>query len=135
MATLRLEVVTPENTVVSEDVDMVICPGTEGEFGVLPHHVSLLSALRIGGLHYKKGDKTSTVFVSGGFVDVNANKCSVLAESAEKAENIDAARAKAAKERAERRLAEKTDNLNDARAEAALQRAIMRLRITESATE
>jgi len=132
MATLRLEVVTPEKTVVNEDVEMVICPGTEGEFGVLPHHVSLLSALKIGALHYKTGDKSEDVFVSGGFVDVNDNKCSVLAESAEKAEDIDAARAAAAKERAERRLAEKAANLDDIRAETALQRAIMRLKITHA---
>lgn len=131
MATLQLEVVTPEKTVVSEEVEMVTCPGTEGEFGVLPHHVSLLSALKIGPLHYKKGTANVTVFVSGGFVDVNGNKCSVLAESAELAENIDIARAKAARERAEQRLANKNETIDDARAEAALQRAIMRLHIAE----
>lgn len=133
MATLQLEVVTPEKTVVSEDVEMVTCPGTEGEFGVLPHHVSLLSALKIGPLHYKTGDKHETVFVSGGFVDVSANKCSVLAESAEHAGNIDIARAKAARERAEQRLANKSENIDEVRAEAALQRAIMRLQIVEKA--
>lgn len=131
MATLQLEVVTPENTVVNEDVEMVICPGTEGEFGVLPHHVSLLSALKTGPLQFKRGDKHEIVFVSGGFVDVNNNKCSVLAESAELAQNIDIARAKAARQRAEQRLAEKNENIDNARAEAALQRAIMRLQVAE----
>lgn len=129
MATLQLEVVTPEKTVVSEEVEMVICPGSEGEFGVLPHHVSLLSSLKTGLLRYKTGDKETMVFISGGFADVNANKCSVLAESAERAEDIDEARAQQALERAKRRLEEKADDLDDIRAEAALQRAIMRLRI------
>ncbi len=130
MATLRLEVVTPDKTVVSEDVEMVICPGTEGEFGVLPHHVSLLSALRIGLLQYKTGDRSGTDFVSGGFVDLNANKSSVLAEAAEKAESIDVGRAMEAKERAEKRLAEHSENVDAVRAESSLQRALMRLKAT-----
>lgn len=133
MATFRLEVVTPEKTVVSSDVDMVICPGTEGEFGVLPHHVSLLSALKTGALRYQTGDKAEQVFISGGFVDVNENICSVLAESAERASDIDQARAQAAKERAERRLAEKREEIDVTRAQAALQRAIQRLQIINRA--
>lgn len=132
MATLQLEVVTPEKTVVSEEVEMVICPGSEGEFGVLPHHVSLLSSLKTGPLRYKSGGTENIVFISGGFADVNANKCNVLAESAERAEDIDAARARQALERAERRLAEKAEDLDVVRAEAALQRAIMRLRIVQN---
>lgn len=133
MSTLKLEVVTPERTVVSEEVEMVICPGSEGEFGVLPHHVSLLSALKIGPLHYKDNGGDHMVFVSGGFVDVNSNTCSVLAETAETAESIDAARAMAAKQRAENRLANKDAELDEARAVAALQRAIMRLKIANKA--
>lgn len=129
MATLRLEVVTPEKTVVAEDVDMVICPGSEGEFGVLPHHISLLSALKMGALRYRIGDKDDCVFISGGFVDVNADKCSVLAESAERASDIDRVRAEAAKERAEKRLREHEEGLDELRAEIALKRAIMRLQI------
>lgn len=129
MATLLLEVVTPDKTVVKEEVDMVICPGTEGEFGVLPRHVSLLSSLKIGPLRYRVGGKDEKVFISGGFVDVNADSCSVLAESAEKAEDIDEARAQAAKERAEKRLEEHREDLDEVRAEAALKRALMRLSI------
>lgn len=131
MAILRLEVVTPEKTVVSEDVEMVMCPGSEGEFGVLPHHVSLLSALRLGALRYRANGEDTCVFVSGGFVDVNGDKCSVLAETAEKACDIDQARAKAAHERAKLRLEGKRDEIDEARAEAALQRALMRLKITQ----
>lgn len=130
MATFLLEVVTPDKTVLKKDVEMVICPGTEGEFGVLPNHVSLLSAIKIGPLVYRADDKDETMFIGGGFVDVNNNVCSILAESAEKASDIDVARAKAAKERAEKRLAQKDADLDMVRAETALQRAIMRLQIT-----
>lgn len=129
MATLRLEVVTPEATIVNDDVEMVLCPGTEGEFGVLPNHVSLLSALKTGELTYRNTAGDKHVFISGGFVDVNDNVCSVLAESAEKAENIDQARAEAARKRAEERLAAKKEETDEVRAEAALRRAIMRLSI------
>ncbi len=132
MATFELEVVTPDKTVVKSEVQMVVCPGTEGEFGVLPHHVSLLSALKIGPLRYTNAaGETAVVFVSGGFVDMNNNICSVLAESAEHAADIDKARAMAAKERAEQRIASKSDAIDETRAEAALQRALMRLHISE----
>lgn len=131
MAKLLLEVVTPDKMVAKEEVDMVICPGSEGEFGVLPHHVSLLSALRVGALRFRQGDEEQMVFVSGGFVDVNNNKCSVLAETAEHARDIDEARAKAARERAEQRLADKKEEIDLLRAEAALQRALMRLQIVQ----
>lgn len=133
MSTLKLEVVTPERTVLSEDVEMVICPGSEGEFGVLPHHVSLLSALRVGPLRYQAKGSSQTLFISGGFVDVNGNICSVLAETAERADDIDKARAMAAKQRAEARLASKEAELDEARAQAALTRAIMRLKIVDKA--
>lgn len=129
MATLRLEVVTPDKTVVSTDAEMVICPGVEGEFGILPHHVSLLSALKIGDLRYRANGKDEDVFISGGFVDVNNNSCSVLAESAEHARDIDTRRAQAARERAEQRLAQRDDDLDEVRAQVALQRALMRLQI------
>lgn len=133
MATFVLEVVTPDKTVVKEEVDMAVCPGAEGEFGILPHHVSLLSALKTGPLHYNANGRTETLFISGGFVDVNNNICSVLAESAERAEDIDVARARAAKERAERRLAQKEANIDEIRAESALRRAIMRLQVSQKA--
>ena len=129
MATLRLEVVTPDKTVINTDAEMVICPGVEGEFGVLPHHVSLLSALKIGSLRYRVEGKDEEIFISGGFVDVNNNICSVLAESAEHASDIDTARAMAAKERAEERLARREKDLDEVRALIALQKATMRLQI------
>ena len=97
MSMLQLEVVTPDKTVVSAQVEMAVCPGVMGEFGVLPHHVSLLSALKIGNLRYTEGGKQHNVFISGGFADVNNKVLTVLAESAELAEDIDTARAQAAK--------------------------------------
>ncbi len=131
MGTLQLEVVTPDKTVVSTAVEMAVCPGVEGEFGVLPQHVSLLSALKIGGLRYRIDGKDEYVFVSGGFADVNDNVLTVLAESAERAADIDTARAKAAKERAEKRIAEHADTIDMTRAEASLQRAIVRLQLAQ----
>ena len=131
MGTLQLEVVTPDKTVVSAQVEMVVCPGVEGEFGVLPQHVSLLSARKIGALRYRAEGKDEYVFISGGFADVNNNVLSVLAESAEQAADIDAARAQAARERAEKRLAEKQEGLDQVRAEAALQRAMTRLQVVQ----
>ncbi|MBE6443011.1 MAG: F0F1 ATP synthase subunit epsilon [Desulfovibrio desulfuricans] len=131
MGTLQLEVVTPDKTVVSTAVEMAVCPGVEGEFGVLPQHVSLLSALKIGGLRYRADGKDEVVFISGGFADVNNNVLTVLAESAELAADIDTARAMAAKERAEKRLAEHSDKVDVTRAEASLQRAVMRLQLAQ----
>ena len=126
MGTLQLEVVTPDKTVVSAEVEMAVCPGVEGEFGVLPQHVSMLSALKIGDLRYRVNGKDENVFISGGFADVNNNVLSVLAESAELA-----ARAQAAKERAEKRLSAHDDSLDETRAEAALQRAVTRLQVAQ----
>ena len=120
MGTLQLEVVTPDKTVVSAEVEMAVCPGVEGEFGVLPQHVSMLSALKIGDLRYRVNGKDENVFISGGFADVNNNVLSVLAESAELATDIDTARAQAAKERAEKRLSAHDDSLDETRAEACL---------------
>ena len=118
MSMLQLEVVTPDKTVVSAQVEMAVCPGVMGEFGVLPHHVSLLSALKIGNLRYTEGGKQHNVFISGGFADVNNKVLTVLAESAELAEDIDTARAQA-------------DDVDHARAEAALQRAVERLHVAQ----
>ena len=122
-STLQLEIVTPDKVVVSQTVDYVGVPGIEGEFGVLPHHIALLSALAIGDLYFRVDGKTEHVFVSGGFAEVSDNKLSILAESA------DTARANAARERAEARLAAKTAETDMLRAHLALQRAVERLHI------
>lgn len=128
-STLQLEIVTPDKVVVSQPVDYVGVPGVEGEFGVLPHHVPLLSALAIGDLYFRTDGKTEHVFISGGFAEVSDNRLTVLAESAERGESIDVARAQAAKERAEARLAAKQADMDMTRAQLALQRAVERLHV------
>ena len=129
MTTLKQEVVTPDKTVVSADIEAAVCPGVVGEFGVLPHHVSLLSALSIGDLRYKADGQEHPVFNSGGFADVNNDVLSVLAESAELAADIDQARAQEAKARAEKRLAAQDEKVDVLRAQAALSRSLKRLQI------
>ncbi len=128
---LRLEIVTPDKQVLNEEVDYVGAPGYDGEFGVLPNHIAFLSALQIGNLYYKKGGKSHYVFLSGGFADVNNNKITILAESAEKAEEIDIERARKAKDRAEARLQQQKEKIDFARAQAALQRSMARMRARE----
>lgn len=131
-STLQLEIVTPDKVVVSQPVDYIGIPGVEGEFGILPNHVPLLSALAIGRLYFRTGDKTQNVFISGGFVEVSGNTITILAESAELAEDIDAARAQAALERAQARLDSAADDVDMTRAQLALQRAVSRLNIVGS---
>ena len=127
MASLQLDIVTPDKLVLSKEVDYVGAPGLEGEFGVLPGHIPFISALSIGGLYYKADGKTRYVFVSGGFAEVSDNKVTILAESAEEADSIDFARAELARKRAEERLAKREDDMNVTRAMAALSRATIRL--------
>jgi F-type H+-transporting ATPase subunit epsilon len=127
MASLQLDIVTPDQLVMSKQVDYVGAPGQEGEFGVLPGHIPFISALSIGALHYNVDKQTRYVFVSGGFAEVSDNKVTILAESAEEASCIDFARAQKALKRAEDRLNQKAENVNSARATAALSRATVRL--------
>ncbi|HFQ80432.1 MAG TPA: F0F1 ATP synthase subunit epsilon [Desulfobacterales bacterium] len=131
---IQLEIVTPTGAVVSEAVDIVTAPGTDGDFGVLAGHAPLLSTIKIGNLEYKNDNQTQTIMVNGGFCEVSNNKITFLVESAERGEDIDTERALRAKERAEKRLAEaqrQQEAFDVARAEAALQRAIARLKVGE----
>jgi len=124
----RLEIVTPERKVYSEDVRMVVLPGSEGEFGVLPDHAPLVSALKIGIIRVHHEGKVTKIAVSGGFVEVRDSKVTVLANAAELEDQIDVQRAQAAKERAEQRLASPGPDTDVVRAKAALQRALNRLK-------
>ncbi len=127
---LFLEVVTPQKAIVSEDVEIVVAPGSDGEFGALKGHTTFLTSLKMGTLRYKDANgKERLLFINGGFAEVLPNKVTILAESAERQENIDVARAQKAKERAEQRLSAKTSDLDLVRAEVALRRAIDRIRI------
>jgi len=127
---LFLEVVTPQKVIVSEEAEMVVAPGSEGEFGVLKGHTTFLTSLKLGTLRYKDvNGKERVLFINGGFAEVLPDKVTILAESAERRKDIDVERAKKAKERAEQRLASKTADTDIVRAEAALRRAIQRLNI------
>ena len=127
---LRLEVVTPEKIVVSEDAQIVMASGTLGEFGVLVEHTPFLTSLKPGPLHYKDaGGNEKFLFVSDGFAEVLPDRVTVLAEAAERKEEIDIKRAEAARERAEKRLAGEEENVDVARAKAALARALQRIRV------
>jgi F-type H+-transporting ATPase subunit epsilon len=128
---LLLEIVTPEKKVLSQQVDIVMAPGEEGEFGVLPNHIPFLSKLKVGELRFRVGASTRYVAVMGGFAEVLPDQVTILATAAEEATEIDVIRAKAARERAERRLSEAKDRVQFVRAQAALQRALARLRIAE----
>ncbi|MDR0827545.1 MAG: F0F1 ATP synthase subunit epsilon [Desulfovibrio sp.] len=128
MATaLQLDIVTPDQLVLSREVEYVGAPGVLGEFGILPGHVPFISALTIGRLYYKVGGKDHYVFVSGGFAEVSDNRVTILAESAEEAEKIDFNRAERALKRAKQRLDAKNAELNFKRATLALYRATERL--------
>lgn len=127
---LKLEIVTPYGLILSEDVDEVVCAGSEGEFGVLPGHVPFFTTLKIGMLTYKKGNSTKYVFVNSGYAEVTPDRVLVLADSAEKAEDIDVERAKAAMKRAEERL-KKAEEFDFARATSALERAVTRIQVAE----
>jgi F-type H+-transporting ATPase subunit epsilon len=132
--TIKLEVVTPEKAVVDEDVKIVVAPGNLGEFGVLSGHTTFLTTLKTGTIRYTDaGDQEHFVFVSGGFAEALPDKVTVLAESAERRRDIDLDRAKAAVERAEKRLAEQRqkESVDFTRARAALERALQRLRLAE----
>ena len=123
-----LELVTPERLLLSEEVDEVVAPGYEGEFGVLPEHTQYLVILNIGLLRYRKGSESRVIALGGGFAEVTPERVVVLAETAERAEEIDVERARRARERAEAALKEITlDDETYAKAYSALQRALVRM--------
>ncbi|MEN8615370.1 F0F1 ATP synthase subunit epsilon [Dehalogenimonas sp. THU2] len=132
MATIKLEIVTPERQVFSDDVDIVVAPGIEGELGILPHHTPLMTALKTGELRARKGSEEFLLCVAGGFMEVRPDRVIVLADTCERAEEIDLARAEEARKKAEQRMAEKYQpGVDAAETEAALHRAMARLAIAE----
>ena len=129
---IKLEIVTPERYAVSESVQIVMAPGTLGEFGVLSGHTPFLTSLQTGKVRYKdSGGSERIVFVSGGFAEALPDRVTILAESAERQEDIDYARAKAAYERAQQRLESQKADIDYARARAAMQRALSRMEISQ----
>ncbi len=129
MKTINVSVVTPDGPVYEADVEMVSARARSGELGILPGHIPLVAPLQIGAVRLKKGSSTELVAVSGGFLEVRPDKVTILAQAAEKAEEIDVERAKEAKQRAEQRLQGKQDDVDFKRAELSLKRAINRIEV------
>ena len=127
-STIRMELVTPERLVLSEEVDEVVLPGYEGEFGVLPGHTQFLAILNIGVMWYRKGSAINKLALGGGFSEVTHDRVVVMADTAERADEIDIERARRARDRAEARLKELSmDDETYAKAYAELQRALVRM--------
>jgi F-type H+-transporting ATPase subunit epsilon len=132
---LALEIVTPDRSLIREEVDEVVVPGTEGEMGILPGHTPLLSTLKIGELWYRQGEEKHYLAIAFGFVEVLPNRVTVLADVGERAQEIDVQRAERAKQRAEQLLAQPPPphltqvDLDIERARIALMKALIRLQV------
>jgi len=129
MATLKLEIVTPEAKVYSEDVDMVTLPGIEGEMGIYPMHVPLMTQVMAGEVVARKGGQDHLLAVGEGFVEITGDRVAVMTDMAIKAENIDEAKAEDARRRAEARLSEKLDDEEVAAVNAALAHSLAQLKV------
>ena len=127
---LKLEIVTPNGLILSEEVDEVVCSGSEGEFGVLPGHVPFFTTLKIGMLTYKKGNEARYVFVNWGYAEVGPDRVMVLADSAERSDDIDVERAKSAMKRAKERRKQAAE-VDQVRASSALDRSFARISVAE----
>ena len=125
---LILDIVTPYGHVFTDEVDEIVASGSEGEFGVLPDHVPFLTTMKIGILTYKKGAETGYFFVNWGYAEVGPDKVTILADSAERADDIDPARAEEAVKRAEERL-KQIEKVDEARATSSLERAVTRMQV------
>jgi F-type H+-transporting ATPase subunit epsilon len=131
--TLHVEVVTAERELYNGEADVVSAPGSEGRLGILPRHAALLTTLIPGELSIKLGGAEEPLFVSGGFLEVSDNSVTVLADTAEHAEEIDQARAEAARRRAQESLEQAQSNVDRAELIGALERAMSRIRVAELA--
>ena len=130
---LVLEIVTPDHSLVTEKVDEVVVPAAEGYLGILPGHTPLLATLSIGEMWYRKGGEKTYVSLAGGFLEILPDKVTILAQIAERAEDIDVARAERAKQRAEERLARPALELDLERARIALMKSLIRLQVSSRA--
>lgn len=128
-ATIKLEIVTPDAKVYSQDVEMVTLPGIEGEMGVYPQHVPLLTQISAGEVIARRGGQDESLAVGEGFVEITADRVAILTDMAISAENIDEAQAEAARRRAEARLSEKLDAEEAALVSAALAQSLAQLKV------
>ena len=130
---LALEIVTPDRAIVSQQVDEVELPGSEGYFGVLPGHTPLLASLQVGEMWYRVGQQKHYLAIAFGFAEVLPDRVTVLAQIAERAEDIDVSRAETAKQRAEQRVARPQADMDFERARVALLKALTRLQVASRA--
>src|SRR5437773_9994478 len=130
---LHLEIVSADRLLVHDDVDEVEIPGSDGYFGVLPGHTPLLALLHVGELWYRQGHEKSFLSLAFGFAEVQPDRVTILAEIAEKAGEIDVARAEAAKKRAEERLFKATVDMDFERARIAMLKSLIRLQVASRA--
>jgi F-type H+-transporting ATPase subunit epsilon len=130
---ILLEVVTPDRALIREEVDEIQLPGSEGYLGVLPGHTPLLTTLKVGELWYRSGAEKQYLAIAGGFVEILPDRVTVLAQIAERAEEIDIRRAEAAKQRAEERLAKASSGMDFERARIAMMKSLIRLQVASRA--
>ena len=130
---IALEIVTPDRALVTEQVDEVQLPGSEGYFGVLPGHAPLLASLQVGELWYRIGQEKHYLAIAFGFVEVMPDRVTVLANVAERAQDIDVTRAEAAKGRAEQRISSAQTGLDFERARVAMMKSLIRLQVASRA--
>ncbi|XOU93873.1 MAG: F0F1 ATP synthase subunit epsilon [Candidatus Kerfeldbacteria bacterium] len=129
---LNFEIITPEKVVYSDQVDEVVLPTVQGEIGILPNHIPLVSILKPGELKIKKGKEEEYLAVSGGFIEVRPDKVVVLADSAEKSDDIDEAKAEEARQKAEKLLTEKrTDAKEFAALSAKIEKELIRIKVVK----
>ncbi len=129
--TLQVQVVTTTGLIYEGEADEVVAPGSEGQLGILPRHAPLMTMLKVGALHIKHNGGEETLFVGGGFMEVSNNQVIVLADDAERAADIDEARAEEARRRAEEALATAASDVDRAALEGQIERALGRLRVAE----
>ena len=127
---IELQIVTPDRAIVTEQVDEVEIPGSEGYFGVLPGHTPLLASLAVGEMWYRKGQEKTYLSIAYGFAEVLPDRVTILARLAERADEIDIERAEAARKRAEERLAQQQSTVDYERARMALLKSMTRLQVS-----
>jgi F-type H+-transporting ATPase subunit epsilon len=130
---ITLEIVTPDRSIVTAEVDEIQLPGAEGYFGVLPGHTPLLATLQVGEMWYRIGQEKHYLAIAFGFVEVLPERVTVLAQLAERAQDIDVARAESAKRRAEERIGSRTAGVDFERARLAMQKSLVRLQVASRA--
>jgi F-type H+-transporting ATPase subunit epsilon len=132
-AHLQLQIVSADRSLVNEQVDEVQIPGADGYLGILPGHTPLLTTLEVGTLWYRQGSEKHYLLIAFGFAEIQPDRVTILAQTAEKAEEIDLGRAESAKKRAEERLSKPTTDMDFERARIAMLKALVRLQVASRA--